>query len=143
VLNRLNQPIQAGQYEAAQYVLILSKVLGISALLLATGLWLGDTSSSNYAALLNAATNTTWALIFASYGIAKIIQSGHDLPNGVDILISVIGIWLWNYLFFSFVLLDTREFTAVELLLLLPVACEFWELALDIFAFRIRYKKKG
>lgn len=136
-----NNLMLAVEHDTGQYALILSKVLGICALLLATGLYFGDTSSSNYEILLELFSHETWAAIFALYGTAKIIQGSHRLPSGIDIVICAIGIWLWNYIFLSFVVFDFKNFTAIEILLLLPVACEVWELALEIFAFRVRRSK--
>lgn len=117
-------------------------LIGLSALLLALGFLLGDSANnSNYIILLELFTAKTWAAIFCVYGTFKLFQLFEKLPHPVRILTSVIGVWIWIYVFFSFIVFDSVSLSPAELLIFLPLACEASELVLDIFNFRLCSRK--
>lgn len=117
-------------------------LIGLSALLLALGFLLGDSANnSNYTILLELFNAKTWAAIFCAYGTLKLFQLFEKLPHLITILTSIIGVWVWIYVFFSFIIFDTATLSPAELLILLPLACEAGELVLDIFNFRLYGRK--
>lgn len=121
---------------------LLSLVLSTTSILLALGFLVGDSYSHNYEIMIELANPLTWSAIFFAYGIIKACQLLSDIPHTAKIFGSIIGCWLWIYMFLSFVVFDEYVPAPAEFLILLPLACEAWELVLDIFNFRYCPKRK-
>ena len=141
-LNNIDQPVLVLQVK--QQTRTLTLLIGLSAILLALGFLLGDsTHNTNYAILLELFPPTTWGAIFSAYGVLKLLHILDKLPHSVKILTSIVGVWVWIYVFFSFIVFDTVRLSPAELLIILPLACEIGELVLDIFNFRLCGRNKG
>lgn len=139
-LNTIDETIPQ---QVGQQAKILTLLLGLTAILLASGFLLGDSANnSNYRILLELFDYKVWSVIWGAYGILKFFQLFEKLPYCVRITTSITGIWLWLYLFLSFIVFDRFDFSPAELLILLPLACEVGELVLEIFKFRLKGPNK-
>lgn len=123
-------------YAAGQNAKLLAGILGISALLLSCGFLFTDSSSHDYKLLVYLFSAKVWAAILLGYGSAKLCKSINGVNLKLDLLTTMFGVWLWTYIFISFVVFDNNAFTPIEILLLLPLIIEAWELVLDIYNFR-------
>lgn len=124
--------------QVGQQAKILTLLLGLTALLLASGfLFADDNNNSNYKILLELFNHKIWATIFFVYGSLKIYHLLDKLPHLLRVLTSICGLWIWIYVFLSFIVFDPSRISPAELLILLPLACEAGELVLDIFNLRL------
>lgn len=140
ILNIIDDPIPQ---QVGQQAKILTLLLGLTAILLAIGFLFGDSANnSNYKILIELFNHKVWAVMLATYGVLKFFQLFEKLPHFIRILTSVVGIWLWLYVFLSFIVFDRLDFSPAELLIVLPLACEVGELVLDIFNFRLNRPNK-
>jgi len=106
---------------------IESKVILILAgFLLSIGFYVGDVSNQNYDLLNQFAKTSVWSILFGTYAITKFFAFVWNVPSFISKINSLFGIWLWNYVFLSFVIFDETMFSPAELLLLLPLLIEFW-----------------
>lgn len=108
-------------------------VLGILSALLGIGFAFGDTSGSNYAPMLAVTTQYVWGILFLVYGGCKIWDALFDYGFKLSSLVSILGIWAWNFVFLSFTYYDTAPVTPTEVLLFLPVICEVWSLIINLY----------
>lgn len=123
---------------------VLTFLLGLIALLLSLGFFIGDgNQSTNYSLLFDLLSPKIWAVLFGIYGGIKVYQAFDKLPGYLRIITSIIGTWIWIYVFLSFVVFDQYPISPAELLILIPLACEAWELVLDIFNFKCRLGKRN
>jgi hypothetical protein len=111
----------------------LSMAVAIAAFLLAVGFFTGSTNN-NYTALTDLMPFEQWGTIFLTYSLVKFYRLFCCLRHTwVDIYVSAIGIWAWNYIFLSFTLFDKVPTAPTELLLFIPVMAEGWTLTSMIY----------
>ncbi len=103
------------------------------ALALSAGMLFTAATTENYAAIHWFSDRMAWGLMFGAYGVAHVLACLYSLPKWVAYAAGVFGLWLWVYLFLSFVWFDPTPVQATEIMLAVPVAIEVWLLAEDIF----------
>lgn len=108
-------------------------LLGWIALALGIGFWTAEVTTDNYLALKQFAPVWVWAMMFTAYGLKKLLGCLFQMPFGVIISFSAMGLYLWGYLFISFVLFDNTDVQATEYMLLFPLLTELWILSKIIF----------
>jgi hypothetical protein len=111
----------------------LCMAVAIAALLLSVGFFTG-TTNSNYEALTELMGFNQWGTLFLVYSLIKFYRIFCAVQHTwVDIYVSAIGIWAWNYIFLSFTLFDKVPTAPTELLLFVPVMAEGWTLTSMIY----------
>lgn len=120
----------------------LTLLLGISGITLGIGFALSNTTDLDYAAVVQFAPPIYWVIGLLVYGILKILQALGRMPATIKLLNALQGIWAWSFLFISFSIIDTAPITPTELLLVVPILCEVWELVVAIFNFRIYPRRR-
>jgi hypothetical protein len=111
----------------------LSMAVAIAAFLLSIGFFTGSTNN-NYDALTDLMNFWQWGALFLVYSLVKFYRIFCCLQHTwVDIYVSAIGIWAWNYIFLSFTLFDKVPTAPTELLLFIPVMAEGWTLTSMIY----------
>ena len=113
----------------------MTLLLGICGLMLGIGFLVGDAANPNYATIISFASPNTWALGFFVYSIIKLYQTINRVPHVLKIANAVQGIWAWSFIFLSFVIFDPTPIAPTEIMLLVPLVSEVWELVIDIFNF--------
>lgn len=112
---------------------MISLVLFLMGVLLALGFVIGTLTDENYAAIHTLAHQYIWALGFFIYGSLKLTQCIRRVPCLLRALTSVVGMWGWNYMILSFILIDSYPMSSAELLFFTPLICELWYLSSLIF----------
>lgn len=113
-----------------------SILLGTLALLMSIGFLVSNSPSASYNAATALMTAWQWSVLFISYGTVKVIQSVTRIPFAVKFATGVLGTWIWSYLFLSSVLLDTSYLAPSEVLYVLPIISELWELSMTVVTFK-------
>lgn len=108
-------------------------MLGWVALALGIGLWVADVTSSNYLTLKQFAPVWVWTMLFMVYGLEKILGCLFRMPFMVTVSFSATGLYLWGYLFISFVIIDITNVQASEYMIIFPLLTEVWILSKIIF----------
>lgn len=101
-------------------------VLMFAGILLAIGFFVGEATNQNYAMINAFASPAGWATLLIIYALIKLLSIIWIVPKSVCTMNGIFGIWMWNYIFLSFVVFDTTAISPAELLLLLPILIEFW-----------------
>lgn len=118
---------------AFTYSYELAFAVAAAAGLLSIGFFFGSTNN-NYTALTDLMSFTHWGVFFAIYSLAKFYRLFFaEVLTYIDIYISAIGVWAWNYIFLSFTLFDKVPTAPTELLLFIPVMAEGWALTSMIY----------
>lgn len=107
--------------------------MGWIAIALASGFFFAQVSTSNYIAFNGFSPAWIWGVLFAAYGACHVTACLYKIPNWLSYCCGAMGLWLWNYLFLSFVVFDETPIQATEVMLALPIICEVWLLAEDIY----------
>lgn len=115
----------------------LTFMLSITALTMGLGFILGVTTSASYADIVALGGDLVWASAFIGFGLLKLIQAVFRIHYFVKIGNSLLGIWLWSFLFLTFSVIGKAELSPLELLLVIPILCEAWEITMTIFNFRL------
>ena len=108
-------------------------LLGWVALALGIGFWVADVTTSNYLTLKQFAPVWVWAILFMVYGLKKILSCLFRIPFIVTLSFSAMGLYLWGYLFISFVIIDITNVQASEYMIIFPLLTEVWILSKIIF----------
>lgn len=108
-------------------------LLSIIGFLLGTGFYFFNISNVDYAVFYSLADMQYWGIVFYLYGSIKLLQSIRPISQWLKIAGSSLGMWLWTYLIFGFLLLDQTQPTPEELLLIVPLICEMGELVINMF----------
>ena len=101
-------------------------VLMFAAILLAIGFFIGKSINSNYTMIYDFASAFTWATMLSVYATIKFLSIVWIVPKTVCTMNGIFGVWMWNYIFLSFVVFDTTAIAPAEILLLLPILIEVW-----------------
>lgn len=104
-------------------------ILCITGLLISIGFLFGDANNNNYISINSLAPFFIWSILFLVYGILKGLSIFKKLPFIIGAIGCALGLWLWSYIFLSFVLFDPVPLTVTEILLAVPVLAEIWVLA--------------
>ena len=103
-------------------------LLWIAAFVTAIGFFLGDSSNPNYEMITAFASNNMWGLMFVLYGVLKFLEYWDHLDFKIKLINSIVGLWMWNYIFLSFTVFDKSNVAPTELMLLMPIIAEMWVL---------------
>ena len=112
---------------------VLSLLLGILGLTAAIGFAFIKSSGVHYSYVPQVAPMWVWGLIFGSYATVKLAQVFFIIHKYAMFIASIVGMWLWNFLLLDSVVLDKSGVTPMELLLVVPVFCEVWALAIILY----------
>jgi len=104
-------------------------VIGWVALIGAFGFIFGTSHNENYKLLMQSWSGQIWGVAFLIYGVNTIATCVFRQPNIINYLTDALGMWLWSYLFLSFVVFDTTPTAATEYMLIIPLFAEVWILA--------------
>ncbi len=107
--------------------------LGWVALVLSAGLFATSTTTANYAAMNGLQDRAAWGAMFMLYGLHHVAASLYRIPAWLSYPAELFGLWLWAYLFLSFVVFDPTPVQATEIMLAVPLVSEVWILAEDIY----------
>lgn len=113
----------------------MSLILGLCGITLGLGFLVGDTGNPNYHSIKEFAPISFWAFGFFTYGVIKLLHSVFRVHHSVKLLNALQGIWVWTFLFLSFSIFDSTPLAPTELLLIIPIICELWEIVIAIFNF--------
>lgn len=104
----------------------LSFALGLVSILLSLGFFFANAHTENYQLMNTHGSPELWAILFFTYGGARVASSLYRFSNFARIWLTFIGLSVWSFLFISFVLVDITPLRPTELMLLLPILVEFW-----------------
>ena len=104
-------------------------VLGWLAVILSIGFLTASTENSNYEFINTLTSRIAWVLMFFTYGVMTIGTSMYNIGYYIRSCISVVGIFLWSYVFLSFTFYDPTPTYATEWMLLIPLIVECWFLS--------------
>lgn len=116
---------------------LIAFLLGVMAVLLCAGIWWGDMAHYHVEILLETMHIGLWTALLLTYAAIKMYTKTKPLT---DTIAACFGLWLWIYLFLTFVVLDTQPPSPLESMLLLPIVLEAWELILNIVSLHLTYK---
>ncbi len=111
---------------------LLPFMLGLTSLFLGVGFLIGVTISPNYVYLLEFLPVKYWGIWFIAYGILKVMQAAFRTPLWLKTLNAMQGSWLWLYIFFVFAIFDKATLSPIEILLILPILGESFNLLIDM-----------
>lgn len=100
--------------------------LSWSALTLMLGFLYGSTDGSSYNHLKGLMRYELWAIAFGAYGVAMLFTNLFKVARYTHCAIDAIGLWLWTYLFLSFICVDSTPTSAAEYLLIIPIISSAW-----------------
>lgn len=108
-------------------------LLGWVSLTLGIGFLAAEVTASNFVALTEFAPIWVWTIMFMVYGLKNILGCVLRIPCVVTASFSALGLYLWGYLFISFVIFDHTNVQASEYLIIFPILAEVWILSRIIF----------
>jgi hypothetical protein len=109
--------------------------MAVAGIVLTLGFIFGDPGTKSYVLAVLLAPISLWIVISAGYAVLRLIDAIFKLPYLFRIILSIIGMWIWSYLWLSSTAFDNSSMTHLEPLLLVPILCEVWSLALVIYDF--------
>lgn len=112
-------------------------LLGVMAVLLCAGLWRGDAAHYHVVTMLDTLNIYWWTALLVVYATIKMYTKTKPIT---DTVAACFGLWLWIYLFLTFVVLDKEPASPLESMLLLPILLEAWELLLNVVSVHLTYK---
>lgn len=121
----------------------ITLLLGVLALLLSAGFFISSTNNSNYTLLEALASFKVWASVFAIYGITKLWGCLYRIDYVIKVTTSIAGLWLWNYLILSFIVFDTTKLAPTEMMLIIVLICEVWDLTTNMFNKNICWNRRS
>lgn len=83
----------------------------------------------NYTAIGWVAPFIVWGIAFCVHGFFQTLNAVHFVNRWVMVAISVLGIQMWSYLLFSFVIFDDHHSNPTEWLFIIPIMIELLILA--------------
>lgn len=121
---------------------LVNLVLFLMGILLGLGFVIGTLDNENYAAIDTLAHKYIWASGFFIYGSLKLTQCLRRVPCFIKGATCIVGMWGWNYMILSFILIDNYPMSAAELLFFVPLICELWYLSSLIYVTSERIKRR-
>lgn len=116
---------------------LIAFLLGVMAVLLCGGLWWGDMDHYHVTIMLHTLNIYLWTVLLLTYAAIKMYTKTKPIT---DTIAACFGLWLWIYLFLTFVVLDNQPPSPLESMLLLPILLEAWELLLNVVSVHLTYK---
>lgn len=110
----------------------MSLILGVCGITLGLGFLVMDTENPNYHSIKEFAPIGFWAAGFFTYGTIKVLHSVFRVHYSIKLFNALQGIWVWTFLFLSSSIFDSTPLTPTELLLVIPIICELWEIVIVI-----------
>lgn len=110
--------------------------LAMAGFLIGLAFLLAPAKPSNYGALLDIANTTWWASVFFSYAIFKTTEIFYQVYTWLKVITTVLSTWLWFYFLLSLTIYDTQALAPTELLLVLPIVAELFELSYQFYCVR-------
>jgi hypothetical protein len=105
-------------------------IMGWISLVLAAGFFFSDTDNHNYDLINIMAQKNVWGFLYTIHGISMLYTALYPRCDYyLKSMFSIIGIWLWSYVFLSFTFYDPTPVKATEWMLFLPVMVEVWLLS--------------
>ena len=116
---------------------LIAFLLGVMAVLLCCGLWWGDMEHYHITIMLETMHIYVWTALLLTYASIKMYTKTKPIT---DTIAACFGLWLWIYIFLTFVVLDKQPPSPLESMLLLPILLEAWELLLNVVSVHLTYK---
>ena len=107
--------------------------LGMSAITLAIGFVFGSTHEDSFNYLNELMNYNYWAISFLVYGIFIMTGGFVKVSRYAYCVVDAIGLWLWTYLFLSFVIVDPTPTSAAEYMLTVPILMAVWVIVDRLF----------
>ncbi len=105
----------------------------LAGLLIGIGFLISPAKSSHYGPLLDVADSMWWGLLFIGYGLFKLSEIFYRVWAWLKVVATVAATWLWFYLLLSLTVYDTRALNPTDLLLVLPILAELFELSFQFY----------
>lgn len=112
----------------------IATLLGVAAVLLGLGIIFGNDIQNHVVAMTHTMPKILWVLCLVIYAAIKVHPNTNLKTN---VAAAVFGLWLWTYLFLTFVVLDTASNSPLEYMLMLPILLESWEFTLYVVNIRL------
>lgn len=107
--------------------------LSLSALSLSFGFIFGSSDTPYYYFLEHLMEFSQWAMIFGLYGGMLLVSSFYKLHRAILCSIDAIGLWLWVYIFISFVIVNPIHNPSAAYMLIVPVMSALWLISDRLF----------
>lgn len=107
--------------------------VSIVAFFLGIGFATANVNNENYTLLTNFAPVQVWSFAFIVYAVATYVHASYPTPPISKAITGTIGLFMWTYLFLSFVVFDTTPVYSTELMLAGPIVVETWLIAEALF----------
>lgn len=108
--------------------------LALAGLLIGLGFLISPAKSFYYGQLLLDATESAWwGLLFIGYGLFKLSELYYKVWLWIKVSTTILATWLWFYLLLSLTVYDTRGLNPTDLLLILPIIAELFELSYQFY----------
>lgn len=107
--------------------------LALAGLLIGLGFLITPAKSLHYGPLLDVADSTYWGLLFIGYGLFKLSELYYKVWLWIKVSATILATWLWFYLLLSLTVYDTRALNPTDLLLILPIIAELFELSYQFY----------
>lgn len=111
----------------------LNMITAIVALSLGFGFMFANADNENYKLVTDAAPTWVWGSLFLIYGIVMIGNLFIAERFILKLITGVSGLFLWVYVFLSFVVFDPTPVYSTELMLAIPIVAQTWLLAETLF----------
>jgi hypothetical protein len=113
-------------YFFAQEKIEMNLLLAIASIIISLGFFFGGKveNNSNYTFVYTMFNDFIWAFMFMLYGSVKLLTTFQQGYNALKCSNSMLGIWMWCYIFLSFAIYDTTAVAPTEWLLLMPAITE-------------------
>lgn len=100
--------------------------IGVVGMLLAFGFIFANSQTENYDLINSHGSQILWGLIFFMYSIGRMASALYRFSYPIRFFVCFIGLLLWTLLFLSFAVYDATPMRPTEIMLALPILCEFW-----------------
>jgi hypothetical protein len=104
-------------------------VIAWLAYILAFGFFASSTNNHNYEFINTVTGKNIWGSLFVFHGTMMMVTALFTINNYTRSAVSIIGIFLWSYVFLSFTFYDPTPINSTEWMLMIPVILECWFLA--------------
>jgi hypothetical protein len=138
----LDQLVDPKLYLLEERTKTIAFLLGIASVLLCVGIWWGNLMHYQLEIITQNISRETWTILLLGYAVTKLNPNTDHYTN---IVACCFGLWLWIYVFLTFVVFDSQPPGVLESMLLLPIILESWELVLNIVNMRLakRWRHNG
>lgn len=113
-------------YMLARQKVEIQILTAISGILIGFGILNTFELDPNGVMLFDIMSKMYWSILFFTYGIIKFLCCIFKIPHKICMFSSILGIWMWNCMFLSFIIYNSSKINPTEFLLLVPLISEFW-----------------